>query len=179
MTIRIKLLRSQLRLSLEQLAIASGLTKSYLSKVERGIANPSISTSLKIAEALNVEVTDLFGKPAEEDMICLVRKDEGLRVTQERNSAHSIAVLAAAMPDKQMQPFIISPPHEFSEGPQMHDHPGEEFLLVLKGSVEIQFPERIDRLCEGDSIYFRANLPHKIRSRGNSPASALVVISQH
>lgn len=179
MSIRIKLLRKQYALSLEQLAVMTGLTKSYLSKVERGIANPSISTSLKIAEALGVEVTDLFGKPVEEDMVCLVRKDQGLQVMPDSSLERTIDILAAAMPDKQMQPFIVSPPHAFSDGPQMHDHPGEEFLMVLNGQIEIQFPERTDTLNQGDSIYFRANLPHKIRSLSEDKASALVVISKH
>lgn len=178
MNIQIKLLRHQHGLSLEQLAQKTGLTKSYLSKVERGRANPSISASLKIADALSADVTELFGTPAVEDSVCLVRQGDGLRISADTASERMLDILAASMPDKQMQPFVISPPLYFAEGPQLHGHPGEEFLIVLSGGIEIQFPERMEQLAQGDSVYFRANIPHQIRRCSSAPASALVVISK-
>ena len=60
MSIRLKLLRKKLGITLEQLADKSGMTKSYLSKVERGLNTPSIAAALKLARALNVNVEELF-----------------------------------------------------------------------------------------------------------------------
>lgn len=59
MSTRLKLLRQQHGLSLEQLAQRSGLTKSYVSKVERGLSTPSIASALKLARALAVDVAQL------------------------------------------------------------------------------------------------------------------------
>ncbi len=178
MNARIKLLRKQHNFSLDNLASRSGLTKSYLSKVERGLSTPSISTALAIANALEVDVGDLFAASTH-DLISVVKKGESLRIGSNDDNKRIIDVLASGITDKAMQPFIISPPSNFEKGPQLHVHIGEEFLYVLEGELEIEFPEQIERLVQGDSIYFRAEIPHRIRCVGQKKsASALVVISE-
>ena len=62
MSIRLKLLRKKLGMTLEMLAEKTGMTKSYLSKVERGLNTPSIAAALKLARALNVNVEELFAE---------------------------------------------------------------------------------------------------------------------
>ncbi|EJT83540.1 XRE family transcriptional regulator [Pseudomonas putida S11] len=62
MSIRLKLLRKKLGMTLELLADKTGMTKSYLSKVERGLNTPSIAAALKLARALNVNVEELFAE---------------------------------------------------------------------------------------------------------------------
>jgi len=62
MSIRLKLLRKKLGITLEVLADKTGMTKSYLSKVERGLNTPSIAAALKLARALNVNVEELFAE---------------------------------------------------------------------------------------------------------------------
>lgn len=175
MNTRIRLLRHQHGMSLEQLASRTGLTKSYLSKVERGLSNPSISAALKIAGVLDVEVSRLFDARLADDQICVSRVDKRLRTTP---GDQTIDILASEMPGKQMQPFVIAPPTSFSDGPQPHEHAGEEFFLVLAGTIEIEFPGRSETLSLGDAVYFRSGIPHRIRRVGDEPASALVVISK-
>ncbi len=93
MSTRLKLLRQQHGLSLEQLAQRSGLTKSYVSKVERGLSTPSIASALKLARALAVDVAQLFSPHTEAGELCLTRADQRLRIgsplccTRQRNSA--------------------------------------------------------------------------------------------
>lgn len=178
MSLRIKLLRNQLGFSLESLASKTGLTKSYLSKVERSKATPSVTASLKIAKALNVDVSDLFGENNNDDLICIVRSGEGIHVAKDESANQAVDLLAVAMTKKKMQPMIISPPSEFSNGPNVQGHPGEEFLMVLNGELEIYFPERVEILKQGDSIYFRTDLPHRLRSISEQQAQALVIISK-
>lgn len=73
MSSRVRVLRKQNRLSLEALAAQVGVTKSYLSKVERGLSDPSISTALKLAHALKVDVGRLFAEDVEPELITVVR----------------------------------------------------------------------------------------------------------
>ena len=73
---RLRTLRRQQSLSLEQLGERTGLTKSYLSKLERGLSEPSISTVLRLAEAYGVGVSQLVGGgdgEAQDEVVSLVR----------------------------------------------------------------------------------------------------------
>ncbi|PJR06984.1 helix-turn-helix domain-containing protein, partial [Sinorhizobium meliloti] len=72
---RLRALRRQQSLSLEQLGERTGLTKSYLSKLERGLSEPSISTVLRLAEAYGVGVSQLVGGDgaAQDEVVSLVR----------------------------------------------------------------------------------------------------------
>ena len=150
MSVRIKLLRHQHGLSLEQLAQRSGLTKSYLSKVERGLCTPSISSALKLAQALAVDVALLFGSPTDDSQLCITRAGDALRVSSAEPAGRVIELLASQISHKQMQPFVLTPPAEFADGPQLHGHPGEELVWVLSGDIEIAFPERTEQLTCGD-----------------------------
>ena len=55
----------------------------------------------------------------------------------------------------------MHPPREFPDAAAVFPHPGEEFLLVLKGAIEVQVGEREFRLDTGDSLYFDSELPHR------------------
>lgn len=177
MTEKIKILRQQMSMSLQDLADDSGLTKSYLSKVERGVCMPSIAAAIKIAKALKVDVGQLFSPVSSSDMLSVVRHDERLRITRPASEGSSLEALAAEISSKRMQPFVVYPPSVLSDGPHAAGHAGEEFLYVLTGSIEIQFPDHSEQLKKGDAIYFNAMLPHRLRSVGKGQASALVVIS--
>src|SRR3546814_5495773 len=73
---RLKALRRQYQFSLEQLSQRTGLTKSYLSKLERGVSEPSISTVLKLAQAYEIGVSQLIGtgEGGESEAISVVRR---------------------------------------------------------------------------------------------------------
>ncbi|BAJ31795.1 MULTISPECIES: XRE family transcriptional regulator [Kitasatospora] len=170
---RLRALRTQNRLSLEALAAQVGVTKSYLSKVERGLSEPSISTALKIAEALGVEVGRLFSEEVEPELVTVVRAGERTPLGGPEGSRYE--GIAAALPGKRMVPFVMYPP---LDGPveAFKSHRGEEFLFVHQGRAELEFPDRTVRLGPGDSVYFNAAVPHRCRSTDGEPAQILVVI---
>ena len=72
-----------------------------------------------------------------------------------------------------MEPFVVHPPREFPDAAAVFPHPGEEFLLVLKGAIEVQVGERQFRLDAGDSLYFDSELPHRMRTVGRTQAEGL------
>ncbi|WP_205193237.1 helix-turn-helix domain-containing protein, partial [Burkholderia sp. LMG 13014] len=76
MTIRLKLLRKQKGWTLDVLADETGLTKSYLSKVERGLSVPSIAVALKLSKALSVDVEQLFSESHNRELITVTRAGE-------------------------------------------------------------------------------------------------------
>src|SRR3954447_25413448 len=77
MTLNLKFLRVQSGMTLEQLATDSGLTKSYLSKLERGLSSPSIGAALKIADALGMTLDRLYGQQDDKEPVSIVRARNG------------------------------------------------------------------------------------------------------
>lgn len=175
MSIRLKILRKRLGLTLEALSDKTGLTKSYLSKVERGLNTPSIAAALKLATAFNVSVEELFTEGStSQASYSLVRSNERKSLSLNGQRA-DYAVLAHRVADLTLLPFIIRPPMTFGDS-TFKEHLGEEFLFVHEGEVEVDFmSERVILSC-GDALHFNAQKPHRIRSVGEMQAQLLVVI---
>lgn len=173
--VRIRFMRRQRGMSLEELACAAGLTKSFLSKIERGLSVPSIATALKVAASFGVSVAALLGEEEGSETVCIVRKSER-RAFMHAGSGYNYEMLAAPKRLKSMEPFVMRPPFEF-QNDRLFDHVGEEFILFLSGTIEVEFPNRRVKLKAGDSLYFDSHLPHRSRSLGNSLAEALVVVT--
>ncbi|MCS4246542.1 helix-turn-helix domain-containing protein [Pseudomonas sp. BIGb0164] len=170
MSIRLKLLRKKLGVTLEALAEKSGMTKSYLSKVERGLNTPSIAAALKLAKALNVKVEELFSEDSVSlDSYSLVRSHE------RPDTSPGYAVLAHQVSERSLLPFIIYPPAEFTDK-TFKEHVGEEFLFVHEGRVEVDFMNERVILERGDALHFNAQKPHRLRSVGPVQAQLLVVV---
>jgi transcriptional regulator with XRE-family HTH domain len=175
---RLGALRKLNGLSLEEVAHRSGLTKSYLSKVERAVSQPSIATVLKLSRALGVTSGQLLGEEPQDDGIVVVKKEDRVPFSRtEGRSGYAYEAIAAHRPHKAMTPFIMRPPLRSGGKPDLVDHPGEELIHVIRGEMEIAFADRKVRLRAGDSIYFNASVPHRSRSLGKVPAEALVVVS--
>ncbi|WP_246795213.1 helix-turn-helix domain-containing protein [Burkholderia perseverans] len=175
--IRLKLLRKQLGLSLQDLAERAGLTKSYLSKVERGLSTPSVAVAMQLAQALHVEVGQLFSADGDEKAITIVRAGERLRMGSGPDDAQGgYEVIAAEAGRKRLLPFMIRPAHDFASS-EFKEHAGEEFLFVHSGRIEIDFASQKVTLATGDAVYFNAQVPHRIRSLGAKTAQVLLVIS--
>ena len=160
-------------MTLEQLALDSGLTRSYLSKIERGLSNPSIDSALSIAKALGVTVDRLFGQVAENDVITIVR---GNGVSAGDPDMH-LSLVAGIKPDRVMRAFVVRPGKTQKRGRIMSHHEGEEILFALSGEIELKIGTRTEILRPGDCDQFDSTIPHKLTARTEVPASALVVIA--
>lgn len=175
---RLRALRRQHGLSLEQLAQRTALTKSFLSKVERGVSAPSISTVLKLAQAYGVGVSQLLGeRELEEDQhVTVVRRDEREPFSPDTEKAgFRYEALAGARRFKQMNPFVVYPPRKIAADAPAFPHAGEEFVYVLCGSVEVAIGDHVFTASEGDSVYFDSELPHRIITVSKEDAQVLVV----
>lgn len=174
MSIKLKLLRVQAGLTLEALAQAADLTRSYVSKVERGASTPSIGAALKLAKALNVPVEELFGEPSDTDPVTITRAADARAASPAQGKPR---VVAGTSPGHRMLAFVLQPGVGRERGHPMSHHEGEEILYVLKGSITLQLANRSEALQAGDCAHFNSTVPHKITSLGDSPAEVLLVIA--
>ncbi len=173
----IKTLRLQQNLTLDGLAQRTGLTKGYLSKVERSGKAPPYSTLNKIASALGMEVTTLLSQGRQPPRDCPFYLSRALDRDIVRATAqlpgYDYEVLAGGKPGKNMEPFIIHAPFDI---PRLYRHEGEELIHVMEGRLEFVHGKNTYVLEEGDNIYFDAIHAHAGRSLGHKKARLLVVI---
>jgi transcriptional regulator with XRE-family HTH domain len=103
MTGLLRAVRKQRGLTLAILAEQTGLTKSYLSKIERQRSTPSIAVALKVARALDVDVAQLFSDKSADEMIVIDRADD-----RSGNAGH-YRLLAPSLLGKAMSPLSYGP----------------------------------------------------------------------
>lgn len=163
-------------MTLEQLATKVAMNKGYLSRIERGEKSPSVSALLRIAEALDVQVGHLFGETSAPEAITVVRRDEHLAVTGQVDEESLLQMIFPASGRRRLSAFLIEPGsrREFREA----DHPGDEMMYVLAGSIEVIFADRTIKLEAGDCIHFDGHLRHQVRRVGKAKAKALLVVGQ-
>jgi transcriptional regulator with XRE-family HTH domain len=166
-------LRSAKGLTLDQLATLSELTRGYISLVERGLKTPSVAALLRLAAALDVNVTYLFDpNPTPAPRYTLFRQQKRSAPVQE--GGFDLLALAASRTQKRMEPFLIRP--RLKSAPRA-SHAGEEFLFVVSGGVAIKIDGEEILLEKGDCLYFSGETPHEVRSIGPQKAEVLLVVS--
>lgn len=176
---RLALIRRQQGLSLDELARLSDLTKSYLSKIERGLSTPSIASAVKLARALDLGVAELLGEDEPADSICIDRNGKRPPFVASDTAHYRYEPVAAQRRFKQMEPFLMRPPHALPRRVALSEHEGEELIYVLAGRIEVLFPQRKIELAKGDSVYFDSRLAHRSRSTSTKLAEVLVVINRN
>ena len=167
MTALLRAVRKQRGLTLEALAQRTGLTKSYLSKIERRRSTPSIAVALKVAKALDVDVGRLFSEDAAQETIIVERATDDAEGGRYR-------VLASSLLGKTMSPFVVRPTEQLADDPRP-EHAGQEFMFVHAGTIEFDYGDQTFTLETGDSAYFDASISHKIRAVGAARAEVVVV----
>lgn len=160
-------------MTLEDLARDSGLTRSYLSKIERGVSTPSIDSALRISKALGITVDRLFGQEAGDDPVTIVR---GNGKTAGDPTMH-LSLVAGLKNNRAMRAFVVRPGRTARRGRIMSHHRGEELLFILTGQIEMHIGKRIEVLNPGDCVQFDSTIPHKLVALTDETASALIVVA--
>ncbi len=168
---RLRALRSERGWTLDELARRSGLSKSYLSRLEDGDRQPSIAALLSLAQAHGLPLTALFGPPEAKKPCTVVRADEG---TRRQGNGLLYASLSNASHAVSMQPIRVTVPVDRAGG-EMYQHEGEEWLYVLSGILCLTLAGETLRLCPGDAAHFDARAPHRLAAEGECDAELILV----
>lgn len=174
---RIKEFRIDKGMTLQEFAEKTGLTKGYLSKIEKAKKAPPVSTLLTLAKALNISISDIFGETeGNRNPICLVRKGERRSIARDGSVfGYAYQTLAHRFHKKYMEPFILTLPLRPKEN-ALFQHKGEELLFVLEGTMKFYHGEKEFIVEEGDCVYFDASIPHYGVCEGNRETKCLMVI---
>ena len=173
---RIRSMRLQRDITLQQLASQTSLSKSLLSKIENGKVSSPVSTLFTIAKALNTKITYFFNDQDENLPIILVRRNERRQFHRiNARFGYTYEALGYKRKEKLMEPFILYMDKKTAKDVSF-SHPGEEILFILDGTWEFKHGDQTLVLKRGDCIYFDASVPHSGKPVGNRPVKAFMVI---
>jgi transcriptional regulator with XRE-family HTH domain len=174
---RVKALREGMGLSLRELAERSGVGAATLSQVERGESSPTLTVAARIAEGLELTLSQLL-RLEEGRHLVIVRAGSGRRSTR---PGHEIEELTPPLPGQRadVSRHRLDPGRSTGgEGdPPIHEPGSRETVVVLSGAVELTVDGERHPLGTGDSATFDADLPHGLGNPGTAPAEILAVIA--
>jgi transcriptional regulator with XRE-family HTH domain len=168
--------------SLQDLAEYTGLSRALLAQIENEQVSPPISTLIKIASALQTDVSFFFQDKGRREKTVVTRSDERLlsprrQIKGKLELGYTYEALAHKKAFKSMEPFLVTFEPKSAEDVLQLSHDGEEFHFVLQGRLEFSGPEQTIVLDPGDSIYFESDQLHGFRALDQEQALALVVVS--
>jgi transcriptional regulator with XRE-family HTH domain len=173
---RIRGLRLENQLTLEQAAERAGCTPGFLSQVERNQAVPSISMLYAIAHALGAKVTDFLPRTTLGPKVVRAADRQTLRF---QGSSLAYSFLSSELPDRKLELMVVEVDHLDKGKPadEFRSHPGEEFAHVLQGTLRLWIGDAVYDLMPGDSAHFNSMVRHRVENPGDSPMTYLAVLT--
>ncbi len=159
---RLKKRRLECRITLKDLAEKCEVTSSFLSQMEKGKTTPSLSTLSRIASALDFTIGEIVdgeitSKPKDNHPVVRLKQRKTL---QDDDLDMTMYVLSEQMKYKMMETMIFSFHKKSSDNGFRFQHFGQEFALVMRGTIEVILGKETHILGKGDSIYFDSSIPH-------------------
>ncbi|MDA8428975.1 MAG: XRE family transcriptional regulator [Geobacteraceae bacterium] len=177
---KIKELRRSKKLKLQDVANETGFSTALISQIENNNVSPPIATLSKIAQFLDVKIGHFFTENEDESPYEVMRRGERTVVPKVvakdgTSQGYFYESLSVRKKNKKMDPFLITL-NEKVTNTDTYSHNGEEFLFVMKGSAELLLDEQRIVLNEGDSVYFDANLKHRLLSSECDEVRVMAVV---
>jgi transcriptional regulator with XRE-family HTH domain len=174
---RVRALREGMGMSLRELALRCGVGAATLSQVERGESSPTLAVAARIADGLELSLSQLL-RLDETRHVVVVRRGAGRRSSR---GGHEIEELTPPLPGQRADVSV----HRLEPGtatggaadPPIHEPGSRETVVVLEGGVELVVDGETHDLGEGDSATFDADLPHHLSNSADEPARLLAVIA--
>ena len=161
--------------TLDQLASVSGVSRSMLSQIERGAANPTLAVAHRIAGAFSMTLGDLVDVAVHAPRIDVIRADDASQVFRDDDQCR-IRTLSPLPLEKDVEFYELRlKPGGLLES-AAHFEGTREFLTVEKGSLRINAAGEPSELNRGDSAHYPADVPHHVQNTGRGEAVAFLVV---
>ena len=155
---------------MEQLASLSGVSRSMLSQIERGSANPTLGIAFRIAQAFGLSLGDLVDSSSPATRIDVIRSDDHNYLFRDDENCR-IRTLSPLHLEKETEFYelLLKPSGQLESSP--HFEGAREFLTVQKGQLKLTAGDEVSELGRGDSAHYPADVTHKIENIGRGEAS--------
>jgi transcriptional regulator with XRE-family HTH domain len=174
---RIRILREEKGISLDELSNMTGFDVELLSNIENNIVQPQLGTVIRLSKALDSAFGRLISGIGNR-IYSITRKDEQKVVSRStakkgQKQVYTYKSLAPEVKGRHMEALIV----QLEENPdkEVSVHDGEEFIYVLDGIVVLNIGEETFDLEPGDSAYYLSTTPHLVASK-KGKATILAVL---
>ena len=170
---RLQGLREVLDIPVEEMAETIGIDVEKYKKIEQGEVDITISNLMKIARKYGISTEELiFAETPHMKSYFVVRKGQGVSI--ERTKAYKYQSLVSGFVNHKADVFIVTvEPKPGARTIYKNTHPGQEFNLVLEGTMELYIGGKTMTLSKGDSIYFDSTKPHGMLAIGDKAVKFL------
>lgn len=175
--VRVKKLREEKNLSLDELSKLTGFGVDFLESIESNKVQPQLGTVIKLSKALDSAFSRLVSGVGDK-LYSVTRKSEEKPVSRStsqkgKKQIYKYKSLAAEVKGRHMEALIVQ--LEENPGEEMSVHEGEEFIYILDGVAVLKIGEDVFDLNPGDSVYYLSTTPHLIASkRGKTTILAVI-----
>ena len=179
---KIKALRKERKLTLQDVATETGFSPALISQIENNNVSPPIATLSKIARFFDVKMSFFFEEGEGATRYEIVRKDDRRvvsRVISKDGTGHGYTyeTLSYRKKNKKMEPFLLTI-NERAQEETLYNHEGEEFLLILSGSAEVILDDERFVLEAGDAAYFDSTVKHRLLSKDGKAVQVVAVVTR-
>jgi len=175
---KLRALRLKKSMGLVELGKHTGLSPALLSKLERDKLYPTLPTLLRIALVFNVGLDYFFTDERKRHVVSVVKKEERIKLPDHPGTndiAYYFESLDFKCNERRTNSYLAEFEPIAEEKLKPHQHPGSEFLHVMKGRLGLRIGMDDYELEAGDSIYFDPSVPHTYRRVGKQPCQAMIV----
>jgi len=162
--------------TIQELAEKSKVSSNMISRIERGLTIPSVEILMKLADSLGLSLSYFVEEAEKGNTVVFTPSGEGKPIFFFEDK-HQISSLTQSLRDPGFSVFIdtLEPYCDSGEGGMVHT--GEEFAMVLEGELDFIVDGMPYHLDEGDSLSFKATLPHSWKNGHNQQAKILWIVS--
>lgn len=172
---QLRRLRKGRDLTLDQLSIMAGVSKAMLSQIEQNKINPTVAIILKIADALGVSLGELIEDTQRRFLLQMIHASEE-HYTFRKDEACEIRTLSPLSLEKSIEFYRIRLAEGGALRSEAHYAGTEEVLYVAKGKMVVCSGDQSVDVPKGDSIHYRADVPHSLSNAGKSAAEAFLIV---
>ena len=173
---KLKATRLRNDMTIQELAVSSNVSSNMISRIERGLTTPSVEIIVRLANSFGMSINYFVEEAEKGSTIVHTKKGQGEPIFFFEDK-HQIISLTQGLRDPNFTVFFdtIEPNCGSGDGGMVHS--GEEFALVMEGTLEFIVDDERFVLEEGDSIVFKASLPHRWRNLHQGKTNVLWVVS--
>jgi len=176
---RLKQVREERGLTLLDISTRTGLDEDFLGQVESGDVSPPLGALIKLSKALDMKI-GYFISGEDDKPYTVVRVNDRKVVSRYQSDknkqyGYEYEALAPHKKNRHMDPFLVT----LSPAQTEHErstHEGQEFIYVIRGSMEVRLGDEVHVLGPRDCIYYDSTVPHLVKCHGDEETKILAVL---